>query len=325
MRVSGQEQQIFLPDLPSCGPSAGAGAAAGAAGFAAPIAMRWHKVLTVTVDVRCRFAQGTQGKKPRDVVDVLEVDPQRPMASMADKEPVTAEYSGAATGGSATETTGAVLKQYDNDSSIEFYRRVMGGGTLAIHYGVYGTPGTHTSVAVARYQKLMCDTLDTLVLAWRPQAKILDLGSGAGGPAHAFAARFAEASLTCCNICPEQNQVNMGVAGELGLASRMECFSYDFNQPMPAEWAGKYDAVYSVEAFCHASDKEALIKQVYTMLKPGGVLMFSDIMMSDEASEEDVINFTKTNAGKVAKPKDYIEMCGPLFSKRPRRPPVLRF
>lgn len=228
---------------------------------------------------------------------------------MADKEPVTAEYSGAATGGSATETTGAVLKQYDNDSSIEFYRRVMGGGTLAIHYGVYGTPGTHTSVAVARYQKLMCDTLDTLVLAWRPQAKILDLGSGAGGPAHAFAARFAEASLTCCNICPEQNQVNMGVAGELGLASRMECFSYDFNQPMPAEWAGKYDAVYSVEAFCHASDKEALIKQVYTMLKPGGVLMFSDIMMSDEASEEDVINFTKTNAGKVAKPKDYIEMC----------------
>ena len=164
---------------------------------------------------------------------------------MADKEPVTAEYSGAATGGSATETTGAVLKQYDNDSSIEFYRRVMGGGTLAIHYGVYGTPGTHTSVAVARYQKLMCDTLDTLVLAWRPQAKILDLGSGAGGPAHAFAARFAEASLTCCNICPEQNQVNMGVAGELGLASRMECFSYDFNQPMPAEWAGKYDAVYS--------------------------------------------------------------------------------
>ena len=31
---------------------------------------------------------------------------------MADKEPVTAEYSGAATGGSATETTGAVLKQY---------------------------------------------------------------------------------------------------------------------------------------------------------------------------------------------------------------------
>ena len=37
--------------------------------------------------------------------------------------------------------------------------------------------------------------------------------------------------------------------------------------------------------------------------------MFSDIMMSDAASEEDVVNFTKTNAGQVAKPKEYIDIC----------------
>ena len=164
------------------------------------------------------------------------------MSAMTD-EPVRAEYGGV----EGAETTSAVLKQYDNDSSIEFYRRVMGGGTLAIHYGVYGTSDTHTSVAVARYQKLMCDVLDTLVLAWRPKARILDLGAGAGGPAHAFAQRFSEASITCCNICPEQNQVNMGVAGELGIDKRIECHCVDFNKPMPVEWEGTFDAVYSVE------------------------------------------------------------------------------
>ena len=56
---------------------------------------------------------------------------------------------------------------------------------------------------------------------------------------------------------------------------------------------------WRLQAFCHANDKVALIKQAYDALNPGGILMFSDIMMSDAASEEDVINFTKTNAGKV--------------------------
>ena len=69
-------------------------------------------------------------------------------------EPVTASYGGVS--GTADVTTTAVLSQYDNDSSIEFYRRVMGGGTLAIHYGIYGKADTHTSVAVARYQ-VTCD------------------------------------------------------------------------------------------------------------------------------------------------------------------------
>ena len=53
----------------------------------------------------------------------------------------------------------------------------------------------------------MCDLLSATALAWRPNAKVLDLGSGAGGPAHAFAQRFTDASFMCCNICPEQNQV----------------------------------------------------------------------------------------------------------------------
>ena len=54
---------------------------------------------------------------------------------------------------------------------------------------------------------MMCDLLSATALAWRPNAKVLDLGSGAGGPAHAFAQRFTDASFMCCNICPEQNQV----------------------------------------------------------------------------------------------------------------------
>lgn len=70
----------------------------------------------------------------------------------------------------------------------------------------------------------------------------------------------------------------------------------NMNNGLPKEWEGTFDAVFSSEVLCHAADKNAILKEIHRVLKPGGVLVFSDIMGADDADEKDLKTFTDRNA-----------------------------
>ena len=80
----------------------------------------------------------------------------------------------------------------------------------------------------------------------------------------------------------------------------------NFNDGLPAAWAGSFDAVFSAEVLCHAADKPALLTAVAACLRPGGALVFSDIMGADGADEAALRAFTERNATtSLGRPSEY--------------------
>lgn len=80
----------------------------------------------------------------------------------------------------------------------------------------------------------------------------------------------------------------------------------DFNNPLPAAWTSAFDFVWSAEVLCHAGDKAELLSELARCLKPGGVFVFSDIMGSDTADENELKAFTDRNATTaLGRPAEY--------------------
>jgi len=83
----------------------------------------------------------------------------------------------------------------------------------------------------------------------------------------------------------------------------------DFNQPLPEEWTGAFDYVWSAEVLCHAGDKPELFSELARCLKPGGVFVFSDIMGADAADETALRAFTDRNATTaLGRPSGYVQL-----------------
>jgi len=136
---------------------------------------------------------------------------------------------------------------------------------------------------------------------------VLDLGSGHGGGTHAMLQRFG-CKVQCFNLGPEQNAMNMAECKRLGVADRASAVVGNLNDPLPAEWTNKFDFVWSCEVFCHAADKAGVLKEIKRVLKPGGVLVFSDLMGADKAKEDQLRAFTDRNATTVmGRPKKYLQ------------------
>ena len=88
----------------------------------------------------------------------------------------------------------------------------------------------------------------------------------------------------------------MRPAAHNGALTRPRAPAGNFNEPLPSEWAGAFDFVWSAEVLCHAGDKRELLAALSRCLKPGGVLVFSDIMGADDADERALRAFTDRNA-----------------------------
>jgi ubiquinone/menaquinone biosynthesis C-methylase UbiE len=185
-----------------------------------------------------------------------------------------------------------VRAQYSPGSGTPFYRCVMGGGSPVIHYGIYDTPETSmreaTEAATRRLLRMAIDHLDI------PPAAILDLGSGPGGSAHLLAIETG-ATVTCVDLCEHHNLENETIARSLGLGDRIRTLTASFEE-LPGEWTGCFDLVWSQEALCHSRDKPAVLREARRVLRPGGVLVFSDILLAANAPPDEVRTFGDVNA-----------------------------
>ncbi|KAF3330161.1 hypothetical protein FCM35_KLT05492 [Carex littledalei] len=105
-----------------------------------------------------------------------------------------------------------------------------------------------------------------LHLGLKPGMKALDVGCGIGGPLREIA-RFSGASVTGLNNNEYQISRGKELNNSVGLGQTCDFVKADFmNMPFPDN---TYDAVYAIEATCHAPDAVGCYKEIYRVLKPG--------------------------------------------------------
>lgn len=105
----------------------------------------------------------------------------------------------------------------------------------------------------------------------KPGMRVLDVGCGVGGPAREIA-RFADVNVVGLN----NNAFQVGRATkyvkELGIQDQIQFVKGDFMSLAEQFGENSFDAVYAIEATCHAPTWEGVYGEIFKVLKPGGVV-----------------------------------------------------
>jgi cyclopropane fatty-acyl-phospholipid synthase-like methyltransferase len=107
-----------------------------------------------------------------------------------------------------------------------------------------------------------------------PASRVLDIGSGIGGPAR-FLALTTGCHVTALELQPELHRVGLDLTHRSGLADRVTHLCGDaLEQPLAPQ---AVDAVISFLAIVHIPHRPALLKRVHDALRPGGRCYIEDL------------------------------------------------
>ncbi|HEX6017269.1 MAG TPA: methyltransferase domain-containing protein [Burkholderiaceae bacterium] len=104
--------------------------------------------------------------------------------------------------------------------------------------------------------------------------RLLDVGSGIGGPARWFARRFG-CRVTGVDLTPEFCAVAQELSRRTGMASTVE-FQVGDALALPFGDAA-FDGAYSMNVSMNIADKAALYREIHRVLSPGGWLLLSEV------------------------------------------------
>lgn len=175
---------------------------------------------------------------------------------------------------------------YDSEDHAQVCRLLIGDGGYDIHNGIFENSSDSSFDASLKSVETLLNLAYSAGVRIGPRTHILDGGSGNGGPAHHIA-RKTGASVTCLNICEGQNVVNRERLTNLGLEKNIDVITGTF-ESLPDEWQEKFEVIWSQEAYCHSDRKLQIFSEALRVLKPGGHLVFTDIMASPLASAQDL-------------------------------------
>lgn len=118
----------------------------------------------------------------------------------------------------------------------------------------------------------------------RPGMRVLDVGCGVGGPAREIG-RFADVEIVGVN----NNEFQVGRArqktAKAGLSDKITFVKGNFMALAEQFGENSFDAVYAIEATCHAPTFEGVYSEVFKVLKPGGIFGVYEWCMTDKWDE----------------------------------------
>jgi len=117
-------------------------------------------------------------------------------------------------------------------------------------------------------------------MSLRPGMKVLDVGCGVGGPAREIA-RFSDVNITGLNNNEFQVMRARKYTKKAGLEGQVNFVKGDFMNLVEQFGENSFDAVYAIEATCHAPSWEGVYDQIRRVLKPGGVFGVYEWCMTD--------------------------------------------
>jgi len=125
--------------------------------------------------------------------------------------------------------------------------------------------------------------------------KILDVGSGIGGPARYIADKTG-AEITAIELQPDQNDLASDLTNRCGLSNKVshicgDILNYDFQKQ-------RFDAVVSWLTLYHISDHQALLKRLYDLLNPNGLFFTEDITSRAHLKNHELRDIEKEIYGK---------------------------
>ena len=138
------------------------------------------------------------------------------------------------------------------------------GWGKSFHFAHTKTDESHDD-SISRHERRIVD-----VLGIKETDHVLDVGSGIGGPALEIA-RYSKAHVTGVTLNAYQIQRSINDTIKKGLSNKVDFKQMDFTK-LEFE-ANVFDHAYACEATCHSPTLEMVYKEVFRVLKPGGIFL----------------------------------------------------
>lgn len=167
---------------------------------------------------------------------------------------------------------------YNSADADTFYKMVWGGEDL--HIGLYEYQDEPIGDASRRTVAHMADLLGEPQPEWR----VIDMGAGYGGVARYLVENYG-CDVTALNLSEKENERDREINKARKLDHKITVVDGSFEKvDEPDE---SYDVVWSEDSFLHSpnEDKYKVIQEAARLLKPGGWLIFTDPMQTDDCPE----------------------------------------
>ncbi|PWN98733.1 putative delta(24)-sterol c-methyltransferase, partial [Tilletiopsis washingtonensis] len=166
--------------------------------------------------------------------------------------------------------TSVVNGYYDGATDLYEY-----GWGQNFHFARY-YPGEAFYQAIARHEHYLA-----FAMHLKPGMRVLDVGCGVGGPAREIA-RFAGVEIVGLNNNAYQVERANKYTRKAGLENQVSFVKGDFMKLKEQFGEGSFDAVYAIEATCHAPSWEGIYGEIFRVLKPGGYFGLYEWCMTDD-------------------------------------------
>ena len=140
-----------------------------------------------------------------------------------------------------------------------------------------------------------------VALGLGPRMRVLDIGSGIGGPARYIAATTA-AHVTALELQPDLDSLAADLTTRCGLAHLVEHRCGDILDGLRE----RYDAVVSFLCFLHIADRRRLLAACRSVLPVGGGMYIEDFAMRREpTADEAAVLEVKVQSPLLPSPTEY--------------------